>query len=127
MPTLTSFIQSIIDNALQDFVRTSKIGGRTITNLRFADDIDLIAGSPEELEELTDRSTEKIKVIVTTRNKDDDNQVDMQINNQKLGDVKNFFYLGSIIDNDVSSTREVKKTNCNRNQLASKTELNVAK
>ena len=35
--------------ALEDHEGTVSIGGRTITNLRFADDIDGLAGEEEEL------------------------------------------------------------------------------
>ena len=38
--------------ALEDHIGTVCIGGQIITNLRFADDIDGLAGSEEELEEL---------------------------------------------------------------------------
>ena len=37
-------------DALNGHVGTVSIGGRTITNLRFADDIDGLAGEEEELE-----------------------------------------------------------------------------
>ena len=42
-------------DALEDHQGTISIGGRTITNLRFADDIDGLAGKEEELESLVDR------------------------------------------------------------------------
>ena len=54
-------------------------------------------------------STEKSKVMITTRNTDDDNEVGIEINNEELGNVKNFVYLGSNINNYVSSMKEVKK------------------
>ena len=38
--------------ALDGFDGTIKVGGRTITNLRFADDIDLLAGSKSKLANL---------------------------------------------------------------------------
>jgi len=41
--------------ALEGFQGTISIGGRNINNLRFADDIDLLAGSNQELAELTAR------------------------------------------------------------------------
>ncbi len=40
-------------DALDNYSGTIRVSGRQITNLRFADDIDLIAGTKEELEELT--------------------------------------------------------------------------
>ena len=42
-------------DALQDHEGTVSIGGRTITNLRFADDIDGSAGEEEELAKLVER------------------------------------------------------------------------
>ena len=42
-------------NAFEDFTGGVKIGGRVITNLRYADDVVLIAGGMEELQELINR------------------------------------------------------------------------
>ena len=42
-------------DALEDHQGTVSIGGRTITNLRFADDIDGLAGKEEERASLVDR------------------------------------------------------------------------
>jgi len=42
-------------DALDDFDGTVSIGGRKISNLSFADDIDLLAGLMEELSDLTTR------------------------------------------------------------------------
>ena len=41
-------------SALEDHEGTVSIGGRTITNLRFADDIDGLAGEEEELAKLVE-------------------------------------------------------------------------
>ena len=43
------FLERVMTDALEDHEGTVSIGGRTITNLRFADDIDGIAGDEEEL------------------------------------------------------------------------------
>ena len=52
-PTLFNiFLEKIMTDALENHEGTVKIGGRTITNLRFADDIDGLAGKKEELENL---------------------------------------------------------------------------
>ncbi|WP_419615222.1 reverse transcriptase domain-containing protein, partial [Thiolapillus sp.] len=49
-PTLFNiFLERITTDALEDHEGTVSIGGRTITNLRFADDIDGLAGEEEEL------------------------------------------------------------------------------
>ena len=42
-------------DALEDHEGTVSIGGRTVTNLRFADDIDGLAGEEEELAKLVER------------------------------------------------------------------------
>ena len=41
-------------DALEDHEGTVRIGGRTITNLRFADDIDGLAGEEDELAKLVE-------------------------------------------------------------------------
>ena len=55
-PTLFNiYLESIMTGALEDHEGSVSIGGRTITNLRFADDIDGVAGSEEELSNLVER------------------------------------------------------------------------
>ena len=44
-------------DALEGHEGTVSIGGRTVTNLRFADDIDGLAGEEEELANLVQRLT----------------------------------------------------------------------
>ena len=56
MSTLTNPLQEkIMRDALEDHKGTVSIGGRTITNLRFADDIDGLAGEEEKLAKLVER------------------------------------------------------------------------
>ena len=50
LPTLFNiFLERIMTDAVEDHEGTVSIGGRAITNLRFADDIDGLAGEEEEL------------------------------------------------------------------------------
>ena len=49
------FLERIMTDALERHEGTVSIGGRTITNLRFADDIDGLAGKEEELANLVER------------------------------------------------------------------------
>ena len=42
-------------DALEEHEGTVSIGGRAITNFRFADDIDALAGEEEELAKLVER------------------------------------------------------------------------
>ena len=50
-PTLFNiFLEQIMSNALEEHDGKVSIGGRNITNLRFADDIDALAEEEQELE-----------------------------------------------------------------------------
>ena len=54
-PTLFKiFLESIMTDVLEDYEDTVSIGGRTITNFRFADDIEGLAGEEEELAKLAE-------------------------------------------------------------------------
>ena len=95
----------------QDHEGTVSIGGRTITNLRFADDIVGLAGDEEELAnlvELLDKaptaygmeiSAEKTKLM--TNNTSDIN-TELKVNGQKLETVTSFKYLGSVVSDECS-------------------------
>ena len=55
-PTLFNiFLERIMTDALEDHEGPVSIGGRTITNLRFVDDIGGLAGQQEELAKLAER------------------------------------------------------------------------
>ena len=102
-------------DALEDHEGTVNIGGRTITNLRLADDTDGLAGEEEELANLVERldkaptaygmeiSAEKTKLI--TNNTIGIN-TDIKVNGQKIEAVTGFKYLGSVI-NDESFKLEI--------------------
>ena len=93
-------------DAFEDHEGTISIGGRTITNLRYADDIDGLAGEEEELAKLVQRldkpstaygmeiSVEKTKLM--TNNTSGIN-TEIKVNGQKLETVTSFKYLGSVI------------------------------
>ena len=115
-PTLFNiFLESIMTDALEDHEGTVSIGGRTITNLRFADDIDGLAGEEDELANLVERldkastaygmeiSAEKTKLM--TNNTSGIN-TEIKVNGQKLETVTSFKYLGSVIT-DESSKPEI--------------------
>jgi len=102
--------------ALDGFEGSVSIGGRTVTNLRFADDIDLVAGQAEELSTLTTRleesakrlgmqiSAEKSKVMRMGSNE----ELDVSIGSEKLETVTQFKYLGATITEDARSVQEIK-------------------
>ena len=51
------YLENNMRETLHNFKSTISIGGRIISNRRFADDIDLMGGSNDELQELTDSQT----------------------------------------------------------------------
>ena len=89
---------------------TVSIEGRTITNLRFADDIDGLAGE-EELANLVERldkastaygmeiCAEKTKLMT---NNTSGTNTEIKVNRQKLETVTSFKYLGSVIADEDS-------------------------
>ena len=100
------FLERIMTDALEDYEGTVSIRGRTITNLRFVDDIDGLAVEEEELAKLVECfdkaygmeiSAEKTKLM--TNNTSGIN-TDIKINGQKLETVTSFKYLGSIITDE---------------------------
>ena len=98
-------------DALEDHEYTVRMGGRTITNLLFAHDIDGLAGEEEELANLVERldkastayamevSAEKTKLM--TNNTSGIN-IEIKVNGQKLKTVTIFKCLGSIITDEGS-------------------------
>ena len=98
-------------DALEDREGTVSIGGRAITNLRFSDNIDGLAGEEEELAKLVEHldkastaygmeiSAEKTKLM--TNNTSGIN-TEIKVNGQKLETVTSFKYLGSVITDEGS-------------------------
>ena len=116
------YSEVIIRNALEGFEGTVKIGGRIITNLRYADDIVLIGGSMEELQDIVNRvheassqaglylNTSKTKVMKTIRVPVRNEQDNILVNGQDIENVKNFVYLGTMITenyDDSKTSRDV--------------------
>lgn len=117
-PTLFNlYLEKIMQDTLEKHQTTVSIGGRPICNLRFADDIDLMASSETELQNLTDLlvesascygmeiSTEKSQVLVNSRGI---RQTRIVVNGDVLEDVDKFKYLGVILTKDGASTTEVR-------------------
>ena len=109
------FLERIMTDALEDHEGTVSIGGRTITNLHFADDIDGLAGEEEELAKLVEHldkastaynmeiGAEKTKLM--TNNTSGIN-TEIKVNRHKLETVTSFKHLGSVI-NDEGSKPEI--------------------
>ena len=111
-PTIFNiFLESIMCEALDDHEGSVRIGGRLITNFRFADDIVVNAEEEEEAGVLVDRldttttrykmeiGPDKTKVMTNNPN---GFQREIKIKGQRLEDVENCKYLGAIISNEGS-------------------------
>ena len=98
-------------DTLEDHEGTVSIGGRTITNLRFADDIGGLAGEEEELAKLVECldkasraygmeiSAEKTNLMT---NNTSGTNTEIKVNGQKLETITSFKYPGSVITNEGS-------------------------
>ena len=112
------YLENIMQETLHGHNTSIIIGGQPLCNLRFADDIDLMGGNEEELQDLTSRlekaagaygmevSSEKSKILVNSHKQLPKTNITM--NGQILEEVENFKYLGSTLSKDGSSTKEIK-------------------
>ena len=106
---LSIFLEQIISDTLKEHVIKVSVGGRNITNLRFADDIDTVAEEGKELEapvESLDKTcamykmkigAEKTKLMINSAN---GIQREIKVKRQKLGSVTSFKYLGTVVSDD---------------------------
>jgi len=106
--------EMVMRETLEGYQGGLLIGGRRISNLRYADDILLIATSEQELQVLVDRdntvsnqynlmiNVDKTKVMATCKNK-----CNILINNEKLQQVDTFKYLGALITDDAQCTGDI--------------------
>ena len=106
-------------NSFENFEGSITVGGHKITNLGYADDVVLIAGSLEELQDLVDRvrlesekvglflNTKKTKVMKVQQNPTDRGIV---IDGETVETVTRFKYLGvAFITHDDDSTEEKRR------------------
>src|SRR6218665_615976 len=87
----------------------AKVGGQTVNNLRFVDDIDLVAEDDGQLQELTDEvrsssqrfglkiNVEKTKTMTIGKQR---KTVELKIKGESLEQVTEFIYLGGVITED---------------------------
>ena len=111
-PTLFNiFLERIMSDALEEHDSKVSIGGRNITNLRFADVIDVLAEEEQELEALVESldkpctrynmeiSAEKTKLMTNSAWHP---EREIKVEGQKLGTVTSFKYLGGVVSDDGS-------------------------
>lgn len=107
--------EQVMRKALWGFTGGFRIGGRTISNLRYADDIVLLTTSPAELQELVNRvenvaaeynmriNAAKTKVMSNT-----EESLRIKVTTGELEQVDSFVYLGSRVGKDADCSGEVK-------------------
>ena len=111
------FLERILTDAFEDHEGTVSNGGRTITNLRFADDIDGLAGEKElaNLVERLDKASTAYSMEITAEktklmtNNTSGINTEIKVNRQKLETVTSFKYLGSVITNEGSKLEILSK------------------
>ena len=114
-PTLfNNFLERIMSDALEEHAGKVSIGGRNITNLRFADDTDTPAEEEQEVEALKEsldkpctRYEMESRVEKTKLMTNSVNGIHREINvkGQKLDTVTSFKYLGAVDSDDVSKPK----------------------
>jgi hypothetical protein len=115
-PSLFNILaEQVMRKALEGYRGGFRIGGKIINNLRYADDIVLIATTPGELLDLVSRveeagklynmliNTEKTKVMT---NKEE--TVRIEVEGRILEQVDSFTYLGSKLTKDADCSRDIK-------------------
>ena len=110
-------LEAIMKIALERNTETGiKLLGQYVNNLRFADDIDILAESKPDIQKLTDRISEtgkkfgliinesKTKTMAIAKNKE---ICEIKLNNSNLEQVDQFSYLGSVVSEDGSCVPDV--------------------
>jgi len=108
--------ETVMRKALEDYQGGVIIGGRRITNLRYADDIILLASSVAELQDLVDRITDigkeynlRINASKTKTMALDGDSTDIKIDGVSIEQVHKFSYLGSLITDDAKSEADLRQ------------------
>ena len=111
-------LELVINTAIQNQDTGIKLQGLNINNLRFADDIVLMAESEEELQTLVNRvhttskkygltiNISKTEVQVISKG---NQPISIHIQGEPLTQVLTFTYLGGVIDKDSTSTNDIKR------------------
>ena len=112
------FIREIMAEIQDEHISTISIGGRNLSNIRFANDIYLIAGLNDALQTLTKKlsnsasrygmqiSAEKSMIIINSNNRN--LHTNIQLYGEKLEEVDQFKYIGATITRYGSSDSEIK-------------------
>ena len=116
------YSESIMREATENSSAGIKIGGRTINNLRYADDTTLLCETKEDLMNLLERvqqlskekglllNTKKTKIMVMDKNRS--NMDGFTLHGEEIEEIKSFVYLGSTITTQANCMDEVNKRLC---------------
>jgi len=111
-------LEAMMKEALKNVDAGVAISGQVINNLRFADDIDLIAESPQQLQDITNKVHEsskrfglkinekKTKTMTIGKTHE---EIRILLDNIQLEQVTNFVYLGSQITEDAECEQDIKR------------------
>ena len=111
------FLEHILNEALQTCEGGARINGRCVSNLRFADDIDLMGENTQDAQDILNSihtwsktygleiSKEKTKVLVASTERKD---ATLLLDQQVLEQVSHFKYLGTEITEQNSSSLDIK-------------------
>ena len=115
------YSETIMRNALENYEGTVNVGGYKISNLRYADDIVLIASNVNELQQLLDKVREasekaglflnakKTKTMAIRRHPAMNDETPIIINGYAVENVKQFTYLGAVFTNTYDDSLEIKR------------------
>lgn len=115
------FIEEAI-NEMKEETKGVKINGQKVHCIRFADDIALVAENEEEMNEMLNILAEKLnkyklkinagktKIMIVKKTSTIINtEVNIQLGNTSIEQVKEFCYLGSVITHDNRTSIDIKK------------------
>ena len=114
---LNSFREQFISDALAEHDGKVSTGGRNITNLGFADDIDALAEEKQELEALVeslDKTCTRYKIEISAektklmKNSANGTMREIKVKQQNLGTVTSFKYLKAVVSDDGSKSVSLK-------------------
>jgi hypothetical protein len=111
------YLERVMDE-IQDNGTGISVQGETINNLRFADDVDLLEENFDMLQknvELLDRAGEKANLKInigktkTMAFGKEEIESNIQVKGEKIENVKEFVYLGSLLTSDNNCTKEIRR------------------
>lgn len=112
------YSERIFEEAIQDSSDGIKINGRTLNNLRYADDTAVIADSPEALQRLLNQltvvgdryglkvNTTKTKILIISKTPEP--PINISIYGKRIEVVEKFKYLGTWISNKLDPDVEIR-------------------